>query len=120
MPEFCVADCPACRTRFRPDWRIGGRKLKYSQRLRLRCPSCHNEVEMAEVDLVVFYAGRALLLGAGGSVRGAGPDLSEQRVRLFDQILDLVVMDSFVVEGRSLQYVPHLDGQRIAPVAPCL
>src|SRR6516162_11507059 len=62
----------------------------------------------------------ALLLCAGGSVLGAGPDLIEQCVRFFDEILDLVVIDSIVVEGRSLQNVPHLAGQRIASIAPGL
>jgi len=57
MPRFCVADCPACRTRFRLVWKVGSRKIKLAQALRLSCPGCGIRFETKAVELVVFNAG---------------------------------------------------------------
>ena len=57
MAAFCVADCPACRARFRLVWKIGKRRLRMSQVIRLTCPSCGHRFTTTPVDLVVFYTG---------------------------------------------------------------
>jgi C4-type Zn-finger protein len=57
MPAFCVADCPDCRARFRLVWRIGKRRLKLTQRIRLNCPTCGGQFTATPIDLVVFYTG---------------------------------------------------------------
>jgi hypothetical protein len=64
MP-FYVATCPACSKQFRLRWRIGKRKLEFSQVIRLNCPHCGNQFEIEGVKLVIFDAcafGAAALL----------------------------------------------------------
>ncbi|PYU19290.1 MAG: hypothetical protein DMG32_24770 [Acidobacteria bacterium] len=55
---FAVATCPNCSREFRLVWRIGKRRIKPSQRLRLVCPLCGNAFEITAVDLAVFDAGK--------------------------------------------------------------
>ncbi len=57
MARFCVAACPKCEKRFRLVWRIGGRRLSYSQMLRLTCPHCGSAFEPESVNLVIFESG---------------------------------------------------------------
>ena len=57
MSDFCVADCPDCRARFRLVWRIGKRKLKLTQVIHLSCPKCGIPFKTTPVQLVIFYAG---------------------------------------------------------------
>jgi uncharacterized protein (UPF0212 family) len=54
---FAVATCPACSKQFRSRWRIGKRKLEFSQVIRLNCPHCGNQFEIEGVKLVIFGAG---------------------------------------------------------------
>jgi hypothetical protein len=56
MP-FCVATWPVCSKQFRLRWRIGKRKLKFSQVIRLNCPHCGNQFEIEGVKLGIFDAG---------------------------------------------------------------
>ena len=58
MSQFAVADCPACHAHFRLVWKLGGRKIAVSQRLRLSCPACGHRFETKAVELVVFGGGR--------------------------------------------------------------
>jgi len=57
MAEFCVATCPKCGRRFRLVWRIGKRRLPWSQLIRLTCPCCRTQFDQVAVELVVFGTG---------------------------------------------------------------
>jgi len=57
MTGFCVADCPHCRKRFRLVWKVGKRKLRPAQVIRLKCPDCTCQFKTTAVQLVVFNAG---------------------------------------------------------------
>jgi DNA-directed RNA polymerase subunit RPC12/RpoP len=52
-----VTTCSACSKQFRLRWRIGKRKLEFSQVIRLNCPHCGNQFEIEGVKLVIFDAG---------------------------------------------------------------
>jgi len=54
---FAVATCPKCSERFRLIWRIGKRKLPWSQLIRLTCPGCENQFQQVAVELVIFGSG---------------------------------------------------------------